>query len=457
MKILHPDIIPFLDSLSEGVHVVDINGTAKYYNPAMELIEGILPSEALGATLDEIYPDFNPENSTLMNVIKTGEPVISREQRYYNRSGRRIHTLNTTLPLFEDGALVGAIEIARDLRVISDLAEENSKLLARISKPPKKDPVLKKTYSFESLVGKSDVFLKAIDLAKRASRTDSSVLISGVTGTGKEIFAQSIHYEGHRSEKPFIAYNCAAIPEGLLESILFGTVKGAFTGAEDRAGLFEQAGGGTLFLDEINSMSPSLQAKLLRVLQESYLRRVGGNTEIPVDVRIIASSNQSAAELLESGSMRKDLFYRINVINIEIPKLVDRIGDIEYLARHFMAECSSQMQKDVWMISPKVLQIFQSYSWPGNVRELKNVIEASISNVEQGGSIERVHLPPHFEHRLKSKPIKKNQMSLDEILRQTERKILIEMYDGNVSATAKRLGMSRQKLQYRLKIHGISK
>lgn len=457
MKLLDPDFLSFLRTLDLGIHIIDSRGRTLFYNEAMEEIEHMQAKDVIGKTLEEIYVDWSPEKSTLMQTLKTGRPIFNLEQRYYSRYDKPIHTLNSSIPFFENGRLVGVLETSRDLTIIRAMTEQIADLRARIEAKKSKKPLESfkpNRYSFDNLIGRSEEFIQAIRLAKKAAETTSSVLICGNTGTGKELFAQSIHYEGQRRDKPFIAHNCAAIPEGLLESILFGTVRGAFTGAENRPGLFEQANGGTLFLDEINSMSTALQAKLLRVLQESYLRRVGGDKEIPVDVRIIASSNETAQELLEGG-MRKDLYYRLNVINVQIPDLVHRRGDIEILSKYFVRSFSDQMNKDVWMISEEVMDNFNSYEWPGNVRELRNVIEACMTEISDENVIKLEHLPFHFKLKIKARPLSYTAVNLNEELANFERKIIMNYYDGNITTTAERLGVSRQNLQYKLKKHGL--
>ncbi len=303
--------------------------------------------------------------------------------------------------------------------------------------------------------------MKAIKIARRATKTSSSVLIIGDTGTGKELFAQSIHYESKRRKQVFIAQNCAALPDSLLESLLFGSMKGSFTGAVDRPGLFEQADGGTLFLDEINSMSQNLQAKLLRVLQENYIRRVGGNRDIPVDVRIISATNVSPKVLLEKEILRKDLFYRINVIPIYIPSLVERREDIPLLVDHFISYYNKLLGKDVWMVSDELMEKFMTYEWVGNIRELKNFIESSMNMMDAD---ERVitfeHMPAHIDgvlnigYRNGIKHQYADFEGLKSFLFKKEKEIIEEfmkMHHGNITKAANALGISRQSLQYKLK------
>jgi arginine utilization regulatory protein len=290
------------------------------------------------------------------------------------------------------------------------------------------------------------------------------VLIFGETGTGKELFAQSIHNESSRKHKPLIAQNCAALPESLLEGILFGTVKGSFTGAINRPGLFEQANGGTLLLDEINSMGQQLQAKLLRVLQEGYVRRVGGLEEVPIDVRIIATTNEGHTDILQKGIIRKDLYYRLNVISVNIPSLRERKSDIPILMDHFIKKYNNILQKDVWYCSNEVKEAFLHYGWPGNVRELENVIESAINMIEKGHILKPEHISRDM-YDVFFKPNKNKyslhineKQSLDRVLEEVERSLILEALkesENNISRSSEKLGIKRQTLQHKLRKYGI--
>lgn len=447
-----------MDTLQEGVHIVDAEGVTILYNKAMEVIEGLEAKQVLGRHLLDLFPDWTKENSTLLTVIEEGTAIYDREQSYVNFKGKRIQTLNTTLPILKDGKLIGAVEISKDLTQVTDMTDRIMDLQQRLMKPvPKTEGI--RQYRFDELIGKSDKYLEAIRIAKRAAKSSSSVLIYGDTGTGKELFAQSIHYEGDRCNKPFIAQNCAAIPETLLESLLFGTEKGSFTGARDRAGLFEQADGGTLFLDEINSMPGGLQAKILRVLQESYVRRIGGNKDIPVDVRIIAATNEDPQVLIENNLFRKDLYYRLNVINIRIPNLNERVSDIPLLVDHFIRIYNRSMQKDVWMVSEEIMDAFKRYDWAGNIRELKNFIESAMNLITDEHVIGKEHLPSHVLEVLlkKSCYIGEEEVDVTDLnahLEAVEKAIVertLRRFGGNISQAAKHLNLSRQNLQYKIK------
>lgn len=431
----------------------------------MEKIEGIQRDRVLNKHILEVYPNWKKENSTLLTVLKTRKEIIKRKQSYINLKGEKINTINTTLPLYDGHVLIGAVEISSNFTEVSNMSNQIIDLQEQLMTKPKKSRRNTSHYTFDDIIGSNQDFLKALKYAKKASKMNSSVLIYGETGTGKELFAQSIHSASHRSDKPFIAQNCAAIPDSLLEGVLFGSVKGSFTGAENRPGLFEQASGGTLFLDEINSMSYELQAKLLRVLQEQYIRRVGGQKNIHIDVRIIAATNTDPKKLLASKSFRKDLYYRINVVGIQLPNLNQRKDDLQELSDYFIKEFNNKFNKDVWMLSENVLELFKQYNWEGNIRELRNIIESSMNFVDDEHVIKKSHLPSHFidkisdsAHHVYSMKDFNDYSDLPEYLEDIERKIMettYEVNDQNASLTAKKLGISRQRLQYKLKKYGI--
>lgn len=447
-----------LDQIDEGIHIVDEDGMTIVYNRSIENIEGLSKKQVMGKHLLDVFPNWTKENSTLLTVLSTGKPIYNQPQQYVNIKGKRIKTINTTLPIYEGKKLLGAVEIAKNLTAVSDMTNRIIDLQQKLFEPSPSPKGIRQ-YRFEELIGKSPKYQEAIKIAKRASKSSSSVLIYGDTGTGKELFAQSIHYEGVRKNDAFIAQNCAAIPETLLESLLFGTAKGSFTGAEDRPGLFEQAQGGTLFLDEINSMAIGLQAKLLRVLQESYVRRVGGTKDIPIDVRIIAATNEEPHKLLESGQLRKDLYYRMNVINIKIPNLNERKDDIPLLVDHFIRLYNEEMNKDVWMVSEEIMNAFKAYHWEGNIRELKNFIESAMNLVTDEHVIGSEHLPSHVLEVLMKKeeyiPSDIPEISdLNGHLESIEKSIIertLDISKQNVTLAASMLNLSRQSLQYKIK------
>lgn len=452
-------LIKYVD---EGIHVIDREGKTIIYNNAMEGLEGMKTSEVIDKKLLDVFPSLNENTSTLCRVLNTGEAITDRYQDYVNKKGYRITAVNTTIPIKINGAVVGAVEISKDFTKIKELYEK----IINLREKTQDSGELTEEFNFDNITGYSLNFLKTVETAKKASRSHSTVLIYGETGTGKEVFARCIHNESPRKGKAFIAVNCAALPEGLLEGILFGTVKGGFTGALNRPGLFEQAHGGTLLLDEINSMSLSLQTKLLRVLQEGYVRRIGDVKDIPVDVRIIATTNEDPSEAIKRGAMRRDLFYRLSVVNITIPPLRERKEDIPLFVKEFVQKYNHEFSKDIWDVAEDVYDAFISYEWPGNVRELKNYIEGAM-NMASGHIIKKDMFSPQvletiFNENRNNMQSLNNEFdfdkSLDEYIEEVEKGILIKALlkaNNNISEASRLLNIKRQTLQHKIKKYNI--
>ncbi|RFT16263.1 MAG: Response regulator of zinc sigma-54-dependent two-component system [Candidatus Saccharicenans subterraneus] len=316
----------------------------------------------------------------------------------------------------------------------------------------KKD--LKEKYKFENMIGKSRLMQEIYLLIDKVAGTDSTVLVTGESGTGKEMAARAIHSLSRRKDKPFVTINCAALPENLLESELFGHTKGSFTGAiSDKKGMFEVAHKGTLFLDEIGEMSPWTQVKLLRALQERKIRRVGGTEEIPVDVRVIAATNQDLKKRIEEGKFREDLYYRLNVISFEMPPLRSRVEDIPLLTQHFLQKYCQQMGKKMKRLAPEVVGIFEQYPWPGNIRELENVIERIVA-IEDRETITPACLPPEMlgmvkreEQMVELGPGFDLNRHLDDLAKKYIIKAL-EKSGGRMKKAAPLLGVSYRTLRY---------
>ncbi len=450
-----------------GIHAIDKNRKTIIYNEAMAKLEGLDSKAVLNKDILEIFPSLDEESSTLINVLNTGEAILNRTQTYLNYKGQKITSLNSTIPLYYKEEIVGALEISQNVTYIKKLSDQLIDLQNELStgKQENKKIGIKK-YVFKDIIGNNKELKKSIYIGRRASESPSSVLIYGETGSGKELFAQSIHYEGSRKNKPFIAQNCAAIPESLLEGILFGTEKGGFTGAVDRPGIFEEANGGTLMLDEINSMALSLQSKLLRVLQEGYIRRVGGTKDIPVDVKIIATTNEEPLESVKKGTLRKDLYYRLNVMYIKIPPLRERLDDIPILCEYFIKKYNKILNKDVWMLSEEVLSCFKKYHWPGNVRELENAIESAMNYISEDEHVLKkeyfISCDHIFSSGNSSKSVLMDEINEDKplpkILESIERALIektLAQNKYNISRTADELGIKRQTLQHKMKKYEI--
>ncbi|MEH7239378.1 sigma-54 interaction domain-containing protein [Bacillus sp. JJ1562] len=452
MQIGEELVIAILDSIDEAIHVVNEEGISIFYNQVAAEHDGMSREEVLGKHLLEVFPSLNEDSSTLLKVIRTRQPIFHLPQTYKNKWGKLIDTVNTTLPIKINGTFIGAVEIGKDYSKIKDLSNKLMDLQSKvrgISKKP--NEIYGAKYTFHDTLTKNERFKHVKQQATKVANSSSTVLVYGETGTGKELLVQAIHNESPRRQAPFIAQNCAALPESLLESILFGTVKGSYTGAVDRAGLFEIAHGGTLFLDEINSMPLELQSRLLRVLEDGMVRRIGSSKALQVDVRVIVALNKYPLDCVKAGELRPDLYYRLNVFSLEIPPLRERIGDIPYLVDHFIGLYNHSFQKNISKVDDEVLELFTSYSWPGNVRELKHIIEHAMIMAE--GSILTKELLPN--HLVVSSAIASTLAlrPLREAVQETENSLIeaaMKKSGGNINQAAKLLEIPRQTLQYKL-------
>lgn len=457
-------LIQAIDLIDDGIHIIDASGKIVYYNSAAKHLDEIDVDKAIGRHILEVYPSLTFDTSTLLGVMKTGKPIYNIEQNFVNYKGDKISTINSSLPIIYNNKIVGALEISRNITKMRELSEkivnlqrelyETSNNFEENESKNKKKP--NASYTFLDIIGQSKEMLKLKTLGTKAAMSNSPVMVSGNTGTGKELFVQSIHNSSHRKNKPFIAQNCAALPANLLESILFGSVKGSFTGAENKPGLFELANGGTLFLDEINSMPLELQAKLLRVLQDGRIRRVGSSNTIDVDVRIVSAINTDLTTVLELKQLRQDLFYRLNVIALVIPDLSKRKEDIPILIDFFIKKYNEKCNKFFNGVSKEVLDIFMDYSWPGNVRELQHAIESVIS-LYDGDIIREEHLPFQFKNfhpnkyfTLDTSILQPLNIAVDKV----EKEIItsaLEQTNYNISKAAQIISIPRQTLQYKIK------
>lgn len=369
-----------IKNIREGVLVVDRNLNVLYINQSATRI-GLQVESIVGKTLFEVFPLLKKEQSTILKALKTGLPIIDQVQTFVTYRGERKTTLTSTYPIKVNNEVIGIIEIFEDISALSNLSDQ----VIELQKKQKvhyshKNEQANRELAFSEFIGQSPAILHLKQQLPILAKSPSPIFIYGETGTGKEVVVKNIHMLAHEN-RPLITQNCAAIPDNLLESILFGTVKGSFTDAENRQGLFELAHGGILFLDEINSLSKPVQAKLLRVLQEKKVRRVGSTNEIPVDVRLIAATNVHPNELLKQNEIRQDLYYRLNVLYLELPPLRQRRSDFPLLIAYFLQEYNALFAKRVIGISREVEEYFESYDWPGNIRELKNIIERAMNLV----------------------------------------------------------------------------
>lgn len=448
-----------LSNVKEEIFVVNKRMEIIYVNGPQKF--GSNQESVLNQSIFTVFPQLKKENSSIVKVFSTGNPVIGKICTYTTSRGERRMSLNSTFPIKENGEVIAVYEIAEDISGLNKLSEE----LIKTQLPQKNDAVVvkkaddNKFYTIDSMIGQSNQMKKLKEKAIVAANSPSNVLIYGETGTGKELLAQSIYSLRYSSKNsPFIAQNCAAIPETLLESLLFGTVKGSFTGAEDRQGLFELANDGVLFLDEINSMPKNLQAKILRVIQEGEVRRVGGSNEIPINIKLITSTNVKPEVLLESGDMREDLYYRLNVLYLEVPPLRERKEDIPYLVQSFIHEYNEIFNRQVLGVDEKTLDFFMKYDWPGNIRELKNIVER-LFNITSGKVIrfDEGELSPYLTVRQKDVPNpvskKGGRIKLREEVAELEIRIIkeaLKQNNANISKAARELDIPQQTLNNKL-------
>ena len=435
----------------DGVIVADRKGIIEYYYNSRKDINTLNGKEILGKSLFEIYPQVNEKNSTMMEVVRTGKPLINSVQNLVNYKGETYEGIFSTFPIWDQNRIIGAVEIFlymynRDAHL--NIFAMNSEMMKAKSSKLMRNIVS----ASESM----ELFKKRVS---KASMTDSNVLLFGETGTGKELAAQAIHDMSRRGNLRFISQNCSAIPENLLESILFGTVRGGFTGAENRMGLFEAANGGTLFLDEINSMETSVQAKLLKAIEEQRITRIGGTEQIPVDVRIIAATNVEPMKSVEEGRLREDLYYRLKVVQLDIPPLRERREDIGVLTDYYIRFFNRNMERDIKGITPELREAFLNYSWPGNIRELRNMIESGFNLCdEEYIGIEDIDSETLLSRDMSKAPADFEENSLKDRLNRYERYIIkeaVKRYGSQLKA-AEMLGVSRQTLNNKMKTLNIT-
>lgn len=458
------------NNLEEGIIIIDSNFIVKYFNESCRDITGFNPKEAIGKSIMEVFPNINKNNSTFHKVFNTKKPIIEQTQNYINYVNKSVSIVTSTIPIISSGKVQGAIEIFRDLTSTIELSDNILNLQNALHSKESRTNRFNQNGTFYDLfdiVGKSKVMIDLKSKISKVANGDSPIFIFGQTGTGKELAVQSIHNLSYRRSKPFIAQNCGALPESLLESILFGTIQGSFTGAKDKEGLFELAHKGTLFLDELNSMDLRLQSKLLRVIEDGVIRRIGGSEAKIVDVRIIVASNVEPLKLVKENKLREDLYYRLNVINLNLPTLKDRKEDIPILIDYFINICNEKMNKNVKGVDNKVLEFFLNRDWPGNVRQLQNEIESAMNFVD-GEYIELDHLPisnlPYVSNintssiNIKLNNNIPNNMGLKQAVEEYEKGIIenaISNAGNNCAKAARDLKIPKQTLNSKIKKYNL--
>jgi PAS domain S-box-containing protein len=373
-----------LESISDGVFTVDADWRIASFNRAAEAITGIARRDAIGRACSDVFRASMCEaDCALRHTVKTGKPVVNRSAFIVNAAGRRIPiSVSTAILRDANGRVVGGAETFRDLSLVEELRKE-----------------LEGRFQMGDMVSRSSAMRRVFDLLPQVAPSDATVLIHGETGTGKELLARAIHGLSTRKDGPFVPVNCGALPDPLLESELFGHVKGAYTGAtQDRPGRFALAEGGTVFLDEIGDVSAALQVRLLRVLQERTYEPLGGTRTRRANVRVLAATHRDLGALIRKGVFREDLFYRLNVVKLDLPPLRKRKEDVPLLVDHFVARFNRRQGKSVAGVSADAMALLMAHDYPGNVRELENVIERAFV-LCGAGRIERAHLPPELTGR----------------------------------------------------------
>ena len=468
------DFLCLLCDFDQGVLMTDETGTLIFYNSVQANIDKLNPADVLGKKIYDVY-SYNNDSSTCMRVLKHGRPIINYALSYNSRNANVGNTIHSVFPLFNDGKIAGTICFVKDYNILERnipafLEPRNNEKFAEGTK-----------FTFASIIGSAPNFINAVRTAKMAANSPSPVMLYGETGTGKELFAQAIHNFRYDNQEHFIDINCAAIPEALMEGLLFGTVKGAYTGAIDRAGLLEAANGGTIYLDEINSMPLALQGKLLRALQEKKIRRVGSLDNTPLNCKVICSVNEDPRQLVKSGKFRMDLFYRLAVVYISIPALRERQVDIEELGRHFLQKYNIMLGKNLKNISPEVISFFWNYSWPGNVRELEHIIESAVnmtSSSDNTLNLEHCYIANLLGITNNSEGIYDLSSQFDEeganvskercifkrqslpvastVLESSQIVEALRRHEGNIAKAARSLSISRQLLNYKVRKYNLS-
>lgn len=410
-----------------------------------------------GRNILEVYPELTEETSSHFRAIRTGRPVIDEIQSLNDFHGKKQILLSSTYPIDMDGEIIGAIEGTIYL-------DETGAGYRHHEPKPIAEP--SGLYTLNNIIAKDKKMLEIKDLIERVAGGESFVMINGKTGTGKELVAQSIHSHSSKAKGPFISQNCAAIPTNLLESTLFGTTKGSYTGAENKKGLLELANHGTLFLDEINSMDISIQGKILKAIEEQKIRRIGDEKEYHIDVRIVSALNEKPEDAIKNGKIRDDLYYRLGVVQIHLPNLCERSCDIPALVQYYIDSYNKLTHKGIKGCSDLVSKAFLTYCWPGNVRELRNAIEYAF-NVSRGDVITIKDIPESilYENQYHDEgsgmhewsAMLKSGVSLTNVVNQFEKELILSAVESSNSTTdaARKLNITRQALNYKLAKYGL--
>lgn len=444
-----------MDTVNDAVTVIDQNNTVIGWNKKAEDLYGIAGETIVGEDIQNFFSSL-----VVTHVINTALPKkkIIRENYHQPRPGT--HVLINASSITNGDEVIGSVCAERDITEIVLLHNELSKASSEVRLLKKEiTKIHRPDTAFGKIAGHSKGLQKTVSLARRVANTNAAVMIRGESGTGKELFAEAIHEESSRHNSPFVVINCGAIPASLFESELFGYQSGAFTGADrqGRQGKFEVAHKGTVFLDEIGEMPLEMQVKLLRVLQNKCFYRVGGNDLVEVDVRVIAATHRDLERMISEGSFRKDLYYRINVVSIDIPPLRQRKEDILDLIYLFIREFCLQQGRDLVQMAPEVMTSMLNYPWPGNVRELRNVVERMVILAEEDLILVE-HLPETIRFQRYTQTISDPDSTLNDISDRTEREVILQTLEGcrgDKSKAARKLGVPRSTLYYKMKKLGV--
>jgi len=423
-----------LNSIAEGVFVVNLDRAIVYINDAAKKLVGVEENDVIGKRCYEVFKSSVCEKQCLLKrLIKEGKSIFDEEVEITDLFGEKIDVLVSAVPITDkSGEIVGAVETIRDISIVKELDKE-----------------IREKYTFQDIVSKNKRILEIFKILPDIAKSDSTVLISGENGTGKELFANAIHNLSYRKDKPFIKINCGALPDNLLESELFGYKKGAFTGAvKDKPGRVETAEGGTIFLDEIGDLSPAFQVKLLRFLQEREYTPLGCNKTFKADVRVLSATNKDLVKMIEEGQFRQDLYFRIKVVEINLPPLRERKGDIPLLVKHLLSKFNRTKGKRISKLSDKAMELLMRYDYPGNIRELENIIEYSFVICKD--IITPQCLPSYLNKKYSRTTDGFSTLNLKIVEEELIEKAL-KLCHGNKSKAAKMLGISRVSLWKKLK------
>ena len=429
-----------LDSITDGVFTVDQDWRISSFNRAAERITGVPREDAIGQRCCDVFrASICEARCALRQTLQSGEPVVNKAIYIVNAAGRRVPiSISTAILKDVEGRVIGGVETFRDLSMVERLRKE-----------------LHRRHTFADIIGRSRAMQSVFEILPQIADSDSTVLIEGASGTGKELVARAVHNLSPRKRKPFVAVNCGALPDTLLESELFGYKAGAFTDArKDKLGRFALADGGAILLDEIGDISPALQVKLLRVLQERVYEPLGSVESVSVDVRVIAATNRDLSELVAAGQFREDLFYRINVIRLALPLLRDRREDIPLLVEQFVDTFNRLQSKDISGVSEQVMAVLMEHDYPGNVRELQNIIEHAFV-LCRGGLIELSHLPVSLRGEARPQPLAGAEGCDLRSLEAMHIADAVRRHGGNRTAAAKTLGINPSTLFRKIKSLGI--